>query len=146
MKVQGTYKFEAPVEKIWSALQSPEVLSNCIPGCEKFDPEGENSYLLSMKIKVASVTGQYTGKVSIKDISFPDQYTMEVEGKGSGGTVKATGVLHFSESNGLTTVNVEGEARVSGIVARVGQRIIGGASKMLMNQFFGCLTDKVEKT
>ena len=146
MKVQGTYKFEAPIEKIWSALQSPEVLSNCIPGCEKFDPEGENSYLLSMKIKVASVTGQYTGKVSIKDISFPDQYTMEVEGKGSGGTVKATGVLHFSESNGLTTVNVEGEARVSGIVARVGQRIIGGASKMLMNQFFGCLTDKVEKT
>ena len=146
MKVQGTYKFEAPLEKIWSALQSPEVLSNCIPGCEKFDPEGENSYLLSMKIKVASVTGQYTGKVSIKDISFPDQYTMEVEGKGSGGTVKATGVLHFSESNGLTTVNVEGEARVSGIVARVGQRIIGGASKMLMNQFFGCLTDKVEKT
>ena len=146
MKVQGTYKFEAPVEKIWSALQSPDVLSNCIPGCEKFDPEGENSYLLSMKIKVASVTGQYTGKVSIKDISFPDQYTMEVEGKGSGGTVKATGVLHFSESNGLTTVNVEGEARVSGIVARVGQRIIGGASKMLMNQFFGCLTDKVGKT
>ena len=146
MKVQGTYKFEAPLEKIWSALQSPDVLSNCIPGGEKFDPEGENSYLLSMKIKVASVTGQYTGKVSIKDISFPDQYTMEVEGKGSGGTVKATGVLHFSESNGLTTVNVEGEARVSGIVARVGQRIIGGASKMLMNQFFGCLTDKVEKT
>jgi len=146
MKVQGTYKFEAPLEKIWSALQSPDVLSNCIPGCEKFDPEGENSYLLSMKIKVASVTGQYTGKVSIKDISFPDQYTMEVEGKGSGGTVKATGVLHFSESNGLTTVNVEGEARVSGIVARVGQRIIGGASKMLMNQFFGCLTDKVGKT
>ena len=146
MKVQGTYKFEAPLEKIWSALQSPDVLSNCIPGCEKFDPEGENSYLLSMKIKVASVTGQYTGKVSIKDISFPDQYTMEVEGKGSGGTVKATGVLHFSESNGLTTVNVEGEARVSGIVARVGQRIIGGASKMLMNQFFGCLTDKVDKT
>jgi len=146
MKVQGTYKFEAPLEKIWSALQSPDVLSNCIPGCEKFDPEGENSYLLSMKIKVASVTGQYTGKVSIKDISFPDQYTMEVEGKGSGGTVKATGVLHFSESNGVTTVNVEGEARVSGIVARVGQRIIGGASKMLMNQFFGCLTDKVGKT
>ena len=145
MKVQGTYKFEAPLEKIWSALQSPDVLSNCIPGCEKFDPEGENSYLLSMKIKVASVTGQYTGKVSIKDISFPDQYTMEVEGKGSGGTVKATGVLHFSESNGLTTVNVEGEARVSGIVARVGQRIIGGASKMLMNQFFGCFTDKLEK-
>tara|TARA_Y100000815_G_scaffold4711_1_gene4559 strand:+ start:1200 stop:1640 length:441 start_codon:yes stop_codon:yes gene_type:complete len=146
MKVQGTYKFEAPIEKIWGALQSPEVLSNCIPGCEKFDPEGENTYLLAIKVKVASVTGKYTGKVSIKDISFPDQYTMEVEGKGSGGTVKATGVLHFSESNGVTTVNVEGEARVSGIVARVGQRIIGGASKMLMNQFFGCLTDKVGKT
>ena len=145
MKVQGTYKFEAPIEKIWSALQSPEILSNCIPGCEKLDSEGENSYLLSMKVNVASVTGKYTGKVSIKDISFPDQYTMEVEGKGSGGTVKATGVLHFSESNGLTTVNVEGEARVSGIVARVGQRIIGGASKMLMNQFFGCVTDKVEE-
>ena len=145
MKVQGTYKFEAPIEKIWSALQSPEVLSNCIPGCEKFDPEGENTYLLAIKVKVASVTVNYTVRVAIKDISFPDQYTMEVEGKGSGGTVKATGVLHFSESNGVTTVNVEGEARVSGIVARVGQRIIGGASKMLMNQFFGCFTDKLKK-
>ena len=69
MKVQGTYKFEAPLEKVWNALQSPEVLSNCIPGCEKFDPEGENSYLLSMRVKVASVTGKYSGKVSIKDIS-----------------------------------------------------------------------------
>ena len=146
MKVHGTYKFEAPLEKVWGALQSPEVLSDCIPGCEKFDPEGENSYLLSMKVKVASVTGKYTGKVSIKDISFPHQYTMVVEGKGSGGTVKATGVLHFTESEGVTAVDVEGEARVSGIVARVGQRILGGASKMLMNQFFGCLTDKVENT
>ena len=145
MKVQNTYEFNAPLEKVWDALQSPEILSNCIPGCEKFDPEGENSYLLSMRVKVAAVTGKYSGKVSIKDITFPKQYTMEVEGKGSGGTVKATGVLSFSENGGITAVDVEGEARVSGIVARVGQRILGGASKMLMNQFFTCLTSKIEK-
>ena len=108
MKVQNTYEFNAPLEKVWDALQSPEILSNCIPGCEKFDPEGENSYLLSMRVKVAAVTGKYSGKVSIKDITFPKQYTMEVEGKGSGGTVKATGVLSFSENNGITAVDVEG--------------------------------------
>ena len=89
-----------------------------------------------MRVKVASVTGKYSGKVSIKDISFPDQYTMEVEGKGSGGTVKATGILHFTESEGVTAVDVEGEARVSGIVARVGQRILGGASKIVNESIF----------
>ena len=98
-----------------------------------------------MSVKVADVTGKYSGKVSITDITFPKQYTMDAEGKGSGGTVKATGVLSFSENNGITAVDVEGEARVSGIVARVGQRILGGASKMLMNQFFTCLTSKIEK-
>ena len=54
MKVQNTYEFNAPLEKVWDALQSPEILSNFIPGCEKFDPEGENSYLLSMRVKVAA--------------------------------------------------------------------------------------------
>ena len=72
-------------------------------------------------------------------------YTMVVEGRGAGGGVKGEGFLSFEDAgDGGTLVSVVGDARVTGIVARVGQRLMGNASKMLMNQFFECLQSKVD--
>jgi carbon monoxide dehydrogenase subunit G len=70
---------------------------------------------------------------------------MLLEGKGRGGTVRGEGAFTFTEVNGQTQVDIVGDARVSGVIARVGQRLMGSASKMLMNQFFDCLKSKVEK-
>jgi len=145
MKVHGIYSFNAPVDVVWNTIQSPEALSGCIPGCESFESDDQNSYKVSIKLKVASITGKYTGEVKITDDLYPDTYTMTVEGQGQGGTVKASGVFLFKDHGTVTEVTVQGDAQVSGMIARVGQRILGGASKMLMNQFFSCLSQKVEK-
>ena len=70
---------------------------------------------------------------------------MIVEGSGRGGTVKGAGNLKFSESDGLANVQISGDVQVTGVIARVGQRLLGSASRMMMNQFFDCLKSKIEK-
>ena len=144
IKVQGNYVFAKPVKEVWESLQSAEVLSDCIPGCENFSQNGESSYDVEIRIKIAAVTGKYTGNVTITDAAYPDTYTMTVRGKGSGGTIMARGVLTFGQDEIGTVVTVEGEAQASGMIARVGQRILGGAAKLLMNQFFQCLKEKLD--
>jgi hypothetical protein len=144
MKVQGSYTFDADRERVWNALMDPDVLSGCIPGGEQFVPSGENAYQVTMKVKIAAITGTYTGSIRLVDVDQPNSYRMMVEGKGSGGTVRGEAVMQFAESNGATEVLVEGDAYVTGMVARVGQRLMGSASKMMMNQFFACLKEKIE--
>ena len=144
MRVEGSYKFKANQSEVWDALLSPEVLESCLTGCEEFEKVGEDTYDVVLKIKVSAVSGTYTGKMSIVDKQPPDSFKMIVEGKGRAGTVRGEGTLSFSESDGETLVSVVGDAQVSGIIARVGQRILGSASRMLMNQFFSCLKSKIE--
>lgn len=144
MKVEGAYSFKAGRDKVWAALLSPDVLSSCIPGCQEFRPAGEDTYDLVLKVGVAAISGTYTGRVTLADKKYPDSYRMLVEGKGSGGTIKGEGLLSFAESDGQTEIKVDGDAQVTGVVARVGQRLLGSTAKMLMNQFFGCLKGKVE--
>ena len=144
MKVEGSYTFKADRQKVWDSLLSPEVLSSCIPGCERFEPTGDEAYDVVMKVGVAAVSGTYIGRIKITDRRELDTYSMRVEGKGAAGTIAGEGVLTFTEIEGETRVDLTGDARVTGIIARVGQRFMGSASKMLMNQFFDCLRSKVE--
>lgn len=145
MKVEGAFKFDAPKATVWELLLSPEVLSACIPGCQKFEQVGEDSYDVVMRVGVAAVSGTYTGKVTVVNKTDLVSFKMVVEGRGSGGGVKGEGLLSFEDADdGGTLVNVVGDARVTGLVARLGQRLMGNASKMLMNQFFECLRSKVD--
>ena len=144
MRVEGSYTFKADRRKVWDSLLSPEVLSSCIPGCERLEPTGDETYDVVMKVGVAAVSGRYTGKITITEKDELHTYTMRVEGKGAAGTIGGEGVLTFTDIEGETRVDLTGDAQVTGIIARVGQRFMGSASKMLMNQFFDCLRSKVE--
>ena len=144
MKVEGSYSFNADLEKVWSSLLSPEVLSECIPGCERFEQTGQNTYDVSVKAKVSAISGAYKGVVAVSEIKELESYKMAVEGGGSVGTIKGEAVLRFTRDGDATWVHLEGDGQVTGIVARVGQRLLGSASNMLMNQFFSCLKEKVE--
>ena len=98
-----------------------------------------------MRVGVAAVRGNYSGSVSIADKRHLQSYRMIVQGRGSGGSVRGEGMLTFADGDGgATRVSVSGDAQVTGVVARVGQRLMGNASRMLMNQFFNCLKSKVE--
>ena len=144
MKVEGSYTFKADRTKVWNSLLSPEVLSSCIPGCERFEATGDETYDVVMRVGVAAVSGRYTGKIKITDKHELETFTMRVEGKGAAGTIGGEGVLTFTDIEGETRLDLTGDARVTGMIARVGQRFMGSASKMLMNQFFDCIRSKVE--
>ena len=144
MRVQGSYTFDTDVKTLWDAMQSPDTLSGCIPGCESFEPAGEGRYDVRMQVRVSAITGAYSGQIRIENSDYLNSYTMTVEGSGRGGSVRGSGDLRFSESDGRANLHVSGDVQVTGIIARVGQRLLGGASRMMMNQFFDCLKTKIE--
>lgn len=144
MKVEGTYSFKATRERVWETLLDPAVLTSCIPGCEKFEQVADDAYDVVLRIGIAAITGTYSGKVTVLDKNYPESYRMVVEGSGSGGTVRGEGRLTLQARSGETDITVEGDAQVTGVIARVGQRLMGSVSRMLMNQFFACIKEKVE--
>lgn len=144
MRVEGTYTIKADVGSVWAALQDPEALAGCIPGCERFEAQGEDTYEIALKAGVGPVTAAYSGRLVVADKVVPESYRMLVEGGGVAGTVRGEVLLRLTEEGGETTIEIVGDAQVTGTVARVGQRFMGSASRLLMGQFFSCMKAKIE--
>ena len=145
MQVEGQYTINAPVERVWAYLQDPQGLQQCIPGCEKLEPRGEDSYEATIKVGVAAVKGTYQGKVSIADREPPHRYRMLVEGSGGPGFVRGEATVELTaQGDNATLVLVKGDGQVGGTLAGVGQRMLPGVAKMLMKQMFDCVKTRVE--
>ncbi|MCY4436840.1 MAG: carbon monoxide dehydrogenase subunit G [Chloroflexi bacterium] len=137
MKVEGTFTIKAEQDRVWELLQDPDVLAACIPGCEKLEPTGEDTYAATLNVGVAGIKGRYQGTVSVADRDPPHGYRMIVEGKGGPGFVKGEGSFTLSEEKaGETIIHVAGDGQAGGTLARVGQRLMLQAARLLMKQFF----------
>lgn len=139
MKVEGSYTYDAPRDRVWAVLMDPEALKACVPGLESLTPTGENAYEANLKVGVAMIRGSYKGTIKLTDLVEPSSYKMNVEGKGGSGFVRGIADIELVDQGGTTLVNVKGDGNVGGTVAGVGQRMLGGVAKMLMGQFFDCL-------
>jgi carbon monoxide dehydrogenase subunit G len=142
MELTGDHTFAAPRDRVWQFLLDPETLRQCLPGCEKLEPIGPDEYEATMKIGVAAIRGTYQGRVKISDKQEPSSYRMLVEGKGPAGQVSGEGSLELTEENGQTHIHYAGTANVRGTLARVGARVMQPAAKMVVGQFFNCLSTK----
>lgn len=136
MKLQGHYDLPAPRDRVWQALLDPEQLAKAMPGCEKLEAVGPGEYRATLKVGVAAVKGTFEGKVKLSDVQPPNRYTMMVEGSGSPGFVRGEAVMELSEVEGGTRVAYEGDVQIGGLIAGVGQRMLGGVAKMMVDQFF----------
>jgi hypothetical protein len=139
MKVEGTHTFAAPRERIWALLNDPAVLARVTPGVKALEPQGEDTYKATIEVAVGPVRGAYDGKVSITDKAPPERMTLRVEGGGKPGTIRATGELRLEEQGDGTRVIYVGDAQITGIVASVGHRLIGGVAKQMAGEFFKAL-------
>jgi hypothetical protein len=139
MKLSGTQTFLAPRQKVWTFLTDPERLARCMPGCDKLEPIGENEYRGQINVGLAAVKGVYNGKVKLDEIQSPVHYKMILDGKGKQGFIKGAGTVDLEEHNGQTVLNYAGDVQVGGPLASVGQRMIDGAAKMLIGQFFAAM-------
>jgi hypothetical protein len=136
MKVSGTYILNAPRERVWELLNDPAFLKACLPGCESMEAIGPDQYQVVLTVGIAAVKGKYTGSVALLEKEPPRRLTMRVEGKGSGGFMQGTGQLELADDPQGTKVTYQGDIQVGGPIASVGQRLLDGAAKMIVGQFF----------
>ena len=143
MDISGSYTFNAPPGRVWDLLMDPAAIASCIPGCEKLEPEGEDRYRARLTIALAAITGTYDGTVVISDKVPQESYRLTVEGQGRPGFVKGNAAIALRPEGAGTVVEVRGEVQTGGPIARVGQRLISGVSKMMQDRFFACLQGKL---
>lgn len=136
MKLEGHYTLAAPRAAVWRHLMNPDVLACALPGCQKLEAQTDGSYRADLQVGIAAVKGNYHGRIEILDPVPPERYRMKVEGQGTGGFLKGEGTLTLTDSGAGTVINYSGEAQVGGVIASVGQRLMVGAAKQIVNQFF----------
>lgn len=144
MKLEGSYDIPAPPEKAWAALLDPAQLTRAMPGCEALEAIGEGEYRAVLKIGVAAVRGTFEGKVKLSDLEPPVRYRMTVEGSGAPGFVRGQAAMELAPVEGGTRVTYSADVQVGGLIAGVGQRMLGGVAKMLLDQFFSRMREQLE--
>jgi uncharacterized protein len=129
----------------------PAEIASCIPGCERLEPDGVDRYKTAITVGMAAITGRYEGIVTITEKNEGASYRLSVEGQGRAGFVKGDAVISLresvSQSGGAgTIVDVKGTAQTGGTIARLGQRLIASAAKMMQDRFFACMQNKVVRS
>jgi carbon monoxide dehydrogenase subunit G len=139
VKLAGHHILNAPRERVWQSLNDPAFLKACLPGCESLEATGPDQYRAVLSIGIAMVRGRYTGTVTLSEKAPPERLTMQVEGKGTGGFMQGTGRLELADDAQGTRVSYEGDVQVGGPIASIGQRLLEGAAKMMVGQFFNAV-------
>jgi uncharacterized protein len=143
VRLTGSHHVAATRDRVWEALLDPEVLSACLPGCERLELDGADSYRATLSVGVGPVRGRYSGTVEITEKAEPERYAMRVEGRGLPGFVRGTVVVNLADEGDGTVVSYDADGQVGGVIAGVGQRMISGVGRTLADQFFSCVTRRV---
>ena len=144
MDVTGSYTFNAAPARVWDLMMDPAAIADCIPGCETLDPEGVDRYRAKITIGLAAITGTYEGTVVITEKIEKSSYRLAVEGQGKPGFVKGDAAITLRPDGGGTVVELTATVQTGGAIARLGQRLIGAAAKMMQDRFFACMKGKLE--
>jgi len=138
MQLTQTRTINAPRERVWQGLNDPQTLKACIPGCEGFEPDGENAYRATVAARVGPVSARFSGRLTLADIDPPSGYTLKFEGQG-GAAGFASGdakVTLASVNDGQTSLSYTVQAQVGGKLAQIGNRLVDGAAAKLADDFF----------
>lgn len=138
MEMTGEYKIPAPRQKVWEALNDPEVLKTCIPGCQELNKESDTELTATVKSKVGPVSATFKGKVTLSDIDAPNGYKISGEGTGGvAGFAKGGAEVKLADDGDGTLLTYEATGQVGGKLAQIGSRLIDSTAKKMANEFFG---------
>ena len=143
MELKGHYTFDATLDAVWTLLMDTAAIATCTPGCRELRGLGDDRYHADLVVVIAAVTGAYQATIAIEEKEPPRAYTLVVEANGQRGFVRGRAAIALEEDDGKTLVLVNATAQVGGAVARVGQRLLQGTARMLMDRFFKCLRRKL---
>jgi carbon monoxide dehydrogenase subunit G len=133
-----------PQQRVWEALNDPQVLKACIPGCESIDRVSDNEYRLAMTAAVGPVKAKFTGKLLLMDLDPPNSYRLAFEGSGGpAGFGKGGAQVRLAPEGAGTKLMYTATAQVGGKLAQVGSRLIDGVAKKMADEFFQRFNEKL---
>ena len=145
--MKGSFDLAAPKQQVWDALNDPEVLKGCIPGCEEIDKTSDTSFSAKVTAKVGPVKAKFTGDVTLSDLDPPNAYKISGEGKGgAAGFAKGGANVSLKDNDsGGTTLEYAVTAQVGGKLAQIGSRLIDSTAKKMAREFFETFGKMVDK-
>jgi carbon monoxide dehydrogenase subunit G len=144
MELTASYTFNAPVQTVWDLLMDTNAIARCLPGARGLRPTGVDRYEVDLDVRFAAIAGSFKGTVAIEEKAPPVSYTLGIEGSGRQGFVKGRARVTLAADGDRTRVDIAGRAEAGGMIARLGQRLLEGAARTMMDRFFGCLAQRVD--
>lgn len=144
MQLTGEELIRASRDKVWNALNDPEILKECIPGCQSVEKISDTEFTATVKVKVGPVSANFKGDVSLSNIDAPNSYTISGEGKGgAAGFGKGSANVRLADAPEGTLLSYDVDASVGGKMAQIGSRLIDGTAKKLAAEFFSKFNELV---
>ncbi len=144
MEMKGEFRIAASREKVWDALNDPEILKQCIAGCEELDKTSDTEFTARVHTRVGPVSAKFTGKVELSEIDPPNGYRISGEGQGGvAGFAKGGAAVKLTEDGDATVLTYEANATVGGKLAQIGSRLIDATARKMADEFFGKFAEAV---
>ena len=143
MKLSGSYQINLEKQKVWEALNNPEILRKSIPGCEEFSKESDTEFSATATNKIGPFNASFTGTIELKDINAPNSYKILGSGNSPVGFASGEAEVKLEEHNEGTKLIYTVEANVGGKIAQIGSRLIDMTAKKMADIFFGKFSDLV---
>lgn len=137
MDMSGSHRIEATRDRVWAALNDPEVLRQCIPGCEEVVKQSDTELTAKVVAKVGPVSAKFSGKVTLSDLDPPNGYT--ITGEGSGGVAgfgKGGAKVTLASEGNATLLTYTAHAQVGGKLAQIGSRLVDATARKMADDFF----------
>lgn len=146
MELTGERRLPAPRDAVWAALNDPDVLKACVPGCESFEREGDDAFTAVAKAKIGPVSAKFTGKVTLTDIDPPNGYTLNGEGQGgAAGFAKGSAKVALEEDGAETILRYDADAQIGGKLAQIGSRLVKSTADQYATKFFDAFAAEISR-
>ena len=147
MQLAGKYVLHAAPPKVWATLMNKDSLVNIVPGISRLEETGDHSFTSILDIKLGPVSGSFTGNLQLADLQEPNAFTLKAQQNSKIGNANAAIKINLAPvGDGDTEIIFDGDVKLSGILASMGQRVMGGVSNTLTKQFFSNLEKELAKT
>ncbi len=145
MKLSGSYQINLEKQKVWEALNDPQILKKTIPGCEDFIKKSETEFTATATNKIGPFNASFTGDIELKDLNPPHSYKIVGSGSSPVGFANGEAVVNLEDNNNGTKLIYTVEANVGGKIAQIGSRLIDMTAKKMADIFFGKFSEIVSK-
>jgi len=144
MEISGEYQIEAGREVVWAALNDPEMLQKCIPGCESLERISDTEFAAKVTAAIGPVRAKFNTTLKLEDLDPPNSYRLVGESKAAAGFGKGSALVRLEDAGNGTLLRYDADFKVGGKLAQVGSRLVLGATRKTADDFFGAFSTSID--